>query len=416
MKTDRIPITLKQCLVILLIIINVLMLFMPWIELRVEVSARDYYVDDVVEALRRKYYIDIYDVTYIAEHLADDIHAENESKAIKHLAKRLDAILDSIQDSRLSPCELAVSISSISSIVRYAFKEYKYYAYDNHYYYTDTIAELQSNSISLILVSTLVWIFIIAIALNAISAIKRTLRGDITSTAPFIVLYFVYFAVLVIIVVLCNQAIEASWDEYEILFLIFEEGNTDLLHLTATPFIGAVLALASALINKYMPAYLGVEDSLIDAGGRLSTGISDTFGKIKDGVGASSLMGWECSCGKLNSGSAEYCANCGQKKVDYSKCENCGATLHRGSSFCSTCGAPVTRKPPACPNCGKAVKSGMKYCVNCGQKLDYALETASAGRSESFKTPDYTGASGRYDRIGSSTGQLKNTMKRADRR
>ena len=101
-------------------------------------------------------------------------------------------------------------------------------------------------------------------------------------------------------------------------------------------------------------------------------------------------MGWTCDCGKRNNASAAFCADCGKKRVDFSRCENCGAPLAKGSSFCSKCGTPVNRKvfEPICPSCGKALKSGTKFCIYCGTPInaDAAPEPAAERRTSPADT------------------------------
>ena len=44
------------------------------------------------------------------------------------------------------------------------------------------------------------------------------------------------------------------------------------------------------------------------------------------------------SCGKVNSSTAKFCDNCGQKIPTQSYCSNCGVLLNPNVKFCSNCG------------------------------------------------------------------------------
>lgn len=372
MKKTTVPRTLKQWIVILIVIVELIMLFMPWISFSFQWYGSTYDLSDLAEELHIIYQ----DVSYLAEDVADMLCPEYEADTVKFISKKLSPIIDSLRGSDLSPCDLATTLSCSSSIFGHVSGKIKAHLYESEYYDSgdkETIAKIDSIRITLLLIAVLSWGFLLAIVLAAIVAIKGAIRGDISCTSPYLVIYCIYFAVLLLAVVGCNSKVGEVFDDLFGFPLLYE---TDLLHLTATPFIGIVLAFAAALINRFMPAHIAVTDSVMDTVDKVRS--SEIRGHIEDikssVISANPLGGWECVCGQRNTGTALYCENCGQKKIDRTKCESCGATLKRGSSFCSSCGAPVTWKTNelACPSCGKKLKAGSKFCVYCGASAESA--------------------------------------------
>lgn len=370
MKRTIVPRTLKQWLVILIIIVELIMLFMPWISFSFQWYGNTYDLSDLAEELHIVYQ----DVSYLAEDVADMLCPEYEADTVKFISKKLSPIIDSLRGSDLSPCDLATTLSCSSSIFGRVSGKIKAHLYESEYYDSgdkETIAKVDSIRITLLLIAVLSWGFLLTIVLAAIVAIKGAIRGDISCTSPYLVIYCIYFAVLLLAVVGCNSKVGEVFDDLFGFPLLYE---TDLLHLTATPFIGAVFAIAAALINKFMPAHVAVSDSVMDAVDKVrSCDISGRIEEIKSSVvNSNPLGGWECVCGQRNTGSAMYCENCGEKRIDRTKCENCGATIKYGSSFCSSCGAPTTWKTNEliCPSCGKKLKTGSKFCIYCGSDVE----------------------------------------------
>lgn len=436
MKKTIVPRTLKQWLVIFIVIVELIMLFMPWIRISLDANGRTLDFEFLADELE----LDYDSLLEVAEDFAEQYCENEEAETVKFFSRRLNNILDDLRDSMISPFELASLLSNASSITGYATKEIKDYAYMSEYYDSDDrefIANFESVRISLLLVSLLSWAFLLALALTAIAAIKGTFRGDLSSVSPYLVVYCVFFGTLIISLALCNSKVETLLDELtDSSFGFFFYYSGSLLHFTATPFIGVVLALSAAFINKFMPAHLELSDSMLDAVDKVrNNGIYDHIEDIKSSViSANPLGGWECICGHRNTGTALYCENCGEKKIDRTKCESCGATLKRGSSFCSNCGAPVTWKSNelTCPSCGKKLKTGSKFCIYCGSDVEstdlelrerdiYRPSTThevkhdrEAGRTKGWTTPELNipprGERHESSTGSSSSGRLKNNM------
>ena len=77
------------------------------------------------------------------------------------------------------------------------------------------------------------------------------------------------------------------------------------------------------------------------------------------------------SCGKGNTPSAKFCADCGTKmEVAQVPCVKCGAKLREGAKFCSECGS--TQEKVKCSNCEAELAPGAKFCAECGTKQESA--------------------------------------------
>ena len=77
------------------------------------------------------------------------------------------------------------------------------------------------------------------------------------------------------------------------------------------------------------------------------------------------------SCGKQNTPSAKFCADCGTKmEVAQVPCVKCGAKLREGAKFCSECGS--TQEKQKCANCQADLAPGAKFCAECGTKTEDA--------------------------------------------
>jgi membrane protease subunit (stomatin/prohibitin family) len=72
-------------------------------------------------------------------------------------------------------------------------------------------------------------------------------------------------------------------------------------------------------------------------------------------------------CGKHNSPTAKFCADCGGKmEVARVPCVKCKAELREGAKFCSECGA--SQEKAKCTNCQAELAPGAKFCAECGTK------------------------------------------------
>jgi hypothetical protein len=92
------------------------------------------------------------------------------------------------------------------------------------------------------------------------------------------------------------------------------------------------------------------------------------------------------SCGRDNSGDAEYCLHCGEHMGLFRKCVECGTVNRPDASACRICGAklrdrgraqkPVPSERPgyrpksqSCPKCGLSYDMNLVECPHCERKV-----------------------------------------------
>jgi membrane protease subunit (stomatin/prohibitin family) len=128
-------------------------------------------------------------------------------------------------------------------------------------------------------------------------------------------------------------------------------------------------ALRDAAQNEGGGAGLGAG---LGAGFALGNQMANAFGANQAGTQqpAAAIQAVSCpSCGKQNSPTAKFCADCGSKmQAAEIPCVKCGAKLREGAKFCSECGA--LQEKQKCPGCQAEFTPGSKFCAECGTKLD----------------------------------------------
>jgi membrane protease subunit (stomatin/prohibitin family) len=78
-----------------------------------------------------------------------------------------------------------------------------------------------------------------------------------------------------------------------------------------------------------------------------------------------------CSeCGKANSATTKFCANCGKSLAHLTiNCPQCGKENESTNKFCKECGRPISTEI-VCNNCKTVNETGTKFCKDCGTKLE----------------------------------------------
>lgn len=123
-------------------------------------------------------------------------------------------------------------------------------------------------------------------------------------------------------------------------------------------------ALRDAAQNEGGGAGLGAG---LGAGFAVGNQMANVFGsQANQPASSSAAASVACpQCGKPNSPTAKFCAECGGKmQVAQIPCIKCGATLREGAKFCSECGA--SQEKQKCANCGSELSAGAKFCPECG--------------------------------------------------
>lgn len=285
---------------------------------------------------------------------------------LDNIAEPADTILCNLKDSRLSPFELATTAASVSSLVDRIVK--LDILDDSGFNGSDEYRSLMQIKWTAAVISLLLWLLCIGFFLSAFICAKHIMLDDRSGEGTLTVLNAVYTSVLIGVIVFLNAEIKSNIESvedfmYDLLDLIGINMDEMIpkFSITAFPIVSFLCSIAIGIVPELLPKKINIKTPKIPE----LSGLPDLSGISID-------MGWTCECGKKNRPSATFCADCGKKKVDFSRCENCGAPLDKGSSFCSKCGTPVNRKvfEPVCPSCGKSLKSGTKFCIYCGAQIN----------------------------------------------
>jgi membrane protease subunit (stomatin/prohibitin family) len=126
-------------------------------------------------------------------------------------------------------------------------------------------------------------------------------------------------------------------------------------------------ALRDAAQNEGGGAGLGAG---LGAGFAVGNQMANAFGQQGGNAGGGQTSTTPCpSCGKANSATAKFCADCGGKmEIAQVPCIKCGAKLREGAKFCSECGS--TQEKAKCGNCQFELAPGAKFCPECGTKTE----------------------------------------------
>lgn len=128
-------------------------------------------------------------------------------------------------------------------------------------------------------------------------------------------------------------------------------------------------ALRDAAQNEGGGAGLGAG---LGAGFAVGGQMANAFGANPQGGGGGAAATIACpACGKQNTATAKFCADCGGKmEVAKVPCVKCGAGLREGAKFCSECG--TSQEKTKCANCQAELAAGAKFCPECGTKTEAA--------------------------------------------
>ena len=127
-------------------------------------------------------------------------------------------------------------------------------------------------------------------------------------------------------------------------------------------------ALRDAAQNEGGGAGLGAG---LGAGFAVGGQMASAFGAGPQGGGGASSTVACPGCGKQNTPTAKFCADCGGKMETVKvPCVKCGAQLREGAKFCSECGS--SQEKAKCANCQAELAPGAKFCPECGTKAEGA--------------------------------------------
>ena len=385
LASAKLQLDLRKIVALILLVVTMLFLLLPSIYLRMKTDEGTIDLSDIISYkrgdLERKL-----ESAWVGFFLGAD-----SKKNILYVAKPMENVLCNIKDSKLAPFEFATTASSISSAIgRYVKLELRE---DSSFKGTDEYGSFMKIKWTAKIIAFLLWLMCIAFCLSAVVCAKRILFDGKTGAKSLTILIALYTVAIIGLVIFLNSKLKESTDLFlDSLNVLY---NLDILaskeleyiipkfSIMVFPFLSLICSIAVGIVPDLIPEGIDIETPAIP---NLS-GLAELSGISLD-------TGWICECGKKNKASATFCAECGKKRVDYSRCENCGAVLARGSAFCSKCGTPVNRKvfEPVCPSCGKSLKSGTKFCIYCGTPINSDAEAAPAAEPRTGAADEYTRA------------------------
>ena len=384
LASAKLQLDLRKIVALILLAVTMMFLLLPSIYLRIKTDEGTIDLSDII--------------SYEKGDLERNLNSEwmdflmgPSKKDLLYVAKPLENVLCNIKDSKLAPFEFATTASSVSSAIgRYVKLELRD---DSSFKETDEYGSFMKIKRTVTIIAFLLWLMCIAFCLSAIACAKRILFDDKTGAKSLTILIALYTVAIIGMVIFLNSKLKESagfmydfldvLDELELLSYMDMEYLIPQFCVMAFPFLSLICSIAVGIVPNLIPENIDVKAPTIP---NLS-GLAELSGISLD-------TGWICECGKKNKASATFCAECGKKRVDYSRCENCGAVLARGSAFCSKCGTPVNRKvfEPVCPSCGKSLKSGTKFCIYCGTPINSDAEAAPAAEPRTGAADEYTRA------------------------
>ena len=337
LATTKPQLGLRKTAAIILLVVALFLLFMPWVYFEVTIWGNKYDLTDLLS----EYDLDM---SSLADELEYILGGYDEYDTISRITEKLDSITSCLRDSKFSPLELARVSSDATSIISSVESTLG-----------ESYGNLDSVHGSLLIASILLWTFSVAAILLIIYDIYAIWNDDTGVCIPAAFYICIYFGILIVALIASNSELSDA---------IGISGKT-FFHFNAVPFACVVCVVGSLAVLKYLPEKFDLPRM--------------------DFPDFPLNTGWTCDCGKRNKPSAAFCADCGKKRVDFSRCESCGAPLSKGSSFCAKCGTPVNRRvfEPICPSCGKELKTGTKFCIYCGAPInsDAAPEVSAVSRT-----------------------------------
>lgn len=334
MKESRIKVSVNTIIATILLIVSVVFLFLPWVQVSMKVSGRQYTLRSFINtfaasegvsevAIKNEMYDGIKDLSDQMAQIGVDLNAKSAMKAI-----------ETIYNGKVSIFDLVRTGATFGKFVR----QLRSYAADSKvvgYALNDTMEALADASTSIIIRVMVLWVLFAATIIAFVIALWGTLHGKKRSILGYSILSTLLLCVFIYITISGNHTINEYGDMLEDLISNITSSNyysTDfkLLHLMAAPIVCAILAWISYVVMQKEWKIGGaavLKSEKVDAAPLVYPVNSN---------------GWICNaCGASVASEARFCAQCGAKKPEAVFCGNCGAKLTAGQQFCGECGAPA---------------------------------------------------------------------------
>lgn len=315
----------KMVIAMLLLAVSFLTLFLPWVEISIDVAGRKYTPEDLVQSIcyeedisRAEFDYELQDQLYdTMSELSDYGVSINEKKALK--------AIDLVLDGKFSVWNMAKLTSYANSLtskmVEYLEANLRERKYGSAYYQTvsEALSNFEDAKLGCLIGMLVIYGLLILATVCFFLALRSIWTGRKGGLIAYIVIYLVMFVGILLGLNEGNEVLARTLGSslssmVEELGLSRRSISFELLHLASAPIWGIVLVGAATVV------------SLLGGG---------SFG----GKAAFTSVGnWVCSsCGCSNDGSGVFCMACGTKRPERTTCE-CGAPIKPDTSFCGKCG------------------------------------------------------------------------------
>lgn len=318
----------KMVIAMLLLAVSFLTLFLPWVEISIDVAGRKYTPEDLVQSICYEEDISRAEFDYELQDQLYDTMSELSDYGVGINEKKVLKAIDLVLDGKFSIWEMAKLTSDANSltskIVEYLETNLRKYKYGSAYYQvvSEELSSFEIVKLGCLLGMLVINGLLVLAAACFLLALRSIWTGRKGGLIAYIVIYLVMFTGILAGLNVGNDVLAGTLGSslssmVEELGLSRRSISFELLHLASAPIWGIVLVGAATVVSLL--------------GG----------GSFRGKAGFTSADNWVCSsCGCSNDGSGVFCMGCGTKRPEKTICE-CGAPIKPGTSFCGKCGRRV---------------------------------------------------------------------------
>lgn len=350
-----------------LVVVSFLMLLLPWINVSMEIMGRKYSMSDLVDMVCRSEGIS--SAQYRMElqtAITDSFSALAKDTGVQVNAKYAITTLEKIMRSKLSFLDTALICTHTGKVLKDVDRALRLNIFSMSSADSQMLMTIDKAGQSATIAAIVLWVVILAVVITFLVAVFTLPAGKKGGAVAYAIVIAIAAVSSWICAAKINDVLQGARIELlENLQTRFQ--TSDLFHVSAVAAISLVCAAGSVLVMA----------------------IASLLGK--GSVDPTDPPTWICSCGCRNGEENLFCAECGQKRPESSKCK-CGAILIPGTKFCGVCGrpveevAPLTPPPEAekhCAHCGAVLVPEARFCKECGM----AVDTPSKGLGDLWNQP-----------------------------
>ncbi len=363
--------TIKKTIAVVLLIISFLMLFLPWMNIYLNVMGQKFTMAKMLD------YMLMMDGTYSESQFWAEMQSElvNECNSLRAEGVYLDpeqtiTILRLVAKGKISPFDAA----RICSFAGNALEEFKYYFAKNSQYLDGSekvLASMISDAAgSIAFAAGFMWFAVIGSIIAFALSLYFLIKGKKYGVLPYLGFSLLLLIVFVVAISKTNTGIKQLINS----FTYIAQGVLSQLGIGYSPNMD---------FRFFHIGVAGILCFVFAAGAFVLTMLRGDL-KVKVPLPAGFPSGihfkkWTCpSCGAQMSSDASFCSSCGTKRPEALHCPSCGRQIESGLAFCPHCGKRIVdSSPPApraetkkCPSCGHSVSADAKVCPSCGHSFD----------------------------------------------